>query len=163
MNCTIRNATRQDAKAILSLIQELATYEKEPEAVVVTVDDLIRDGFGKNPKFHCFVAEIDKEIVGIALVYTRYSTWKGNVLHLEDLIVSASQRGKGLGGLLLNEVIKYGHNLGVKRISWEVLNWNTPAINFYEHIGANILKDWYVVQMNEQGIQQYLAKRNNKE
>ena len=92
-------------------------------------------------------------------MYPRYSTWKGEVLHLEDLIVSEKARGKGLGGLLLTEVIKYGNNLGVKRISWEVLDWNTPAIDFYEHIGANVMRDWHVVQLNEQGIESYLAKK----
>ena len=123
---------------MLSLIKELAHFEKEPDAVEVTQDDLEKDGFGKTPLFHCFVAEVNSKIEGIALVYKRYSTWKGKALHLEDLIVSEAARGLGLGSALLDEVVKYGHNLGVKRINWEVLNWNEPAIVFYEKKGAAI-------------------------
>jgi len=159
MNYTIRKATEMDVDAIFRLIHELAVFEKEPDAVIITPEMLRKDGFGTAPKFQCFIAESSEEVLGIALVYPRYSTWKGEVLHLEDLIVSEKARGKGLGGLLLTEVIKYGNNLGVKRISWEVLDWNTPAIDFYEHIGANVMRDWHVVQLNEQGIESYLAKK----
>lgn len=159
MKYTIRKAQKEDAAAILQLIQELALFEKEPEAVIITEEDIKNDGFGDEPKFHCFVAENSNEVVGLALVYPRYSTWKGEVLHLEDLIVSQKERGKGIGGMLLNEVIKYGNSLGVKRIGWEVLDWNQPAIDFYEHIGANVMRDWNVVQLDEKGIQNYLANR----
>ncbi len=115
-----------------------------------------RDGFGENPKFTCFVLEVNNSIEGIALVYPRYSTWKGEVLHLEDLIVSEKCRGKGLGTLLLNAVVKHGKQLGVKRISWEVIDWNDPAIKFYESKGANVMRDWDVVQLDEKGIENYL-------
>ena len=94
----------------------------------------------------------------MALVYKRYSTWKGEVLHLEDLIVSESQRGKNLGTLLLDKVVAYGKSLGVKRISWEVLDWNEPAINFYENKGANVMRDWDVVHLDEKAIENYLKK-----
>ncbi|QHI37881.1 hypothetical protein IMCC3317_32640 [Kordia antarctica] len=159
MNYTIRKATETDVHDIFRLIEELAIFEKEPEAVITTPESLRKDGFGTAPKFQCFIAETSEEVIGIALVYMRYSTWKGEVLHLEDLIVSETARGNGVGGLLLTEVVKYGNKLGVKRISWEVLDWNTPAIDFYEHIGANVMRDWHVVQLDEEGIQNYLSKR----
>lgn len=142
---------------VLQLINELAIYEKEPDAVEVTVSDLERDGFGDHPLFTCFVAEVSEEIKGIALVYNRYSTWKGPIIHLEDLIVNEAYRGTGIGTALLNEVIKYGHSKGAKRINWEVLDWNEPAIAFYESKGANVMRDWDVVQLNEDAIKQYIA------
>lgn len=156
MKITIRDAARSDMKRVHELISELAEFEKEPNAVEISVDDLEEDGFGKNPKFHCFVAEVDNEIAGIALVYSRYSTWKGPAVHLEDLIVTQKMRGYGIGSKLLKRVVAYGKELGVKRINWEVLDWNEPAIKFYESKGANVLRDWNVVQLNEQGINKFL-------
>ncbi|WP_346881879.1 GNAT family N-acetyltransferase [uncultured Algibacter sp.] len=158
MKFTIRPATKNDMPQALNLIKELAIFEKEPEAVEVTITDLQNDGFSKNPAFYCFVAEVNSKIEGIALIYNRYSTWKGKILHLEDLIVSQAMRGHGLGTALLNEVIKYGHKLGVKRINWEVLDWNEPAIAFYEKKGAHVMRDWNVVQINEDGIKNYIAQ-----
>lgn len=156
MKSSIRLATKNDMKSVHDLIVELAIFEKEPDAVEVTVDNLEEDGYGKHPKFTCFVAENENEIVGAALVYKRYSTWKGEVLHLEDLIVRKSMRGSGLGTELLNEVVKHGNAMGVKRISWEVIDWNEPAITFYEKKGANVMRDWDVVHLNENGIKNYL-------
>nr|WP_298792130.1 GNAT family N-acetyltransferase [uncultured Allomuricauda sp.] len=160
MNFSIRNAVKEDMGAVLALIQELAEFEKDPNAVEVTQENLINDGFGENKLFHCFVAENQGDIVGIALVYPRYSTWKGPVLHLEDLIVTEKMRGSGLGSALLDEVVKYGHSLGVRRISWEVLDWNEPAITFYEKKGAKVLRDWDVAQLNEKGIKNYIENIN---
>jgi GNAT superfamily N-acetyltransferase len=97
-------------------------------------------------------------VEGLALIYTRYSTWKGEVIHLEDLIVSQASRGKGLGTVLLDEVVKYGKQKGVKRISWEVLDWNEPAVEFYEKKGANVMRDWNVVQMDSIAIDKYLSR-----
>jgi len=156
MEYTIREAKEEDMPAVLRLIQELATFEREPNAVLLTADDLVRDGFGKDSLFHCFVGETEAEIVGMALVYPRYSTWKGKALHLEDLIVSEKFRGSGLGSALLSRVVQYGHAKGVKRISWEVLDWNEPAITFYEQKGAKVLRDWDVVQLDEQGIKNFV-------
>ena len=153
-----RLATKQDMPRVLELIKELAIFEKEPDAVEVTLSDLERDGFGDNPKFTCFVAEVNNIVEGIALVYTRYSTWKGEVLHLEDLIVSEKCRGQGLGSKLLDTVVQYGKQKGVRRISWEVLDWNEPAIVFYEKKGANVMRDWDVVHLNERGIENYLKE-----
>jgi GNAT superfamily N-acetyltransferase len=154
----IRKGKPEDMKAVLELIQELADFEKEPDAVVVTEADLIRDGFGPVPLFHVFVAEVDAAIVGIALYYYRYSTWKGKIIHLEDLVVKDSMRGKGLGFALFSEVIKQGKRDQVRRIDWHVLDWNTSAIDFYEKSGAKVLKDWYVTQMDEEGIDRFLEK-----
>lgn len=151
-----RLALVKDMPRVLELIQELATYEKEADAVEITKSDLENDGFGPNPKFTCFVCEVENVIEGIALVYPRYSTWKGEILHLEDLIVSEKCRGKGLGTQLLDAVVKHGEQLGVKRISWEVLDWNEPAIKFYESKGADVKRDWNVVHLDEQGIKNYL-------
>lgn len=158
MAIVVRNATKFDMPNVLELIKELAVFEKEPDAVEVTVNDLIRDGFGDVPVFKCFIGEADGKVVGMALVYNRYSTWKGVSLHLEDLIVASQFRGQGLGTLLLDEVVKYGKSLEVKRINWEVLDWNAPAIKFYEKKGANVMRDWDVVHLNETAIENYLSK-----
>mgnify|MGYP000020320016 FL=1 len=160
MNYHIRKAVTGDMKQVLNLITELAIFEKEPNAVEVTEADLIAKGFGSSPEFDCFVAEADQKVIGIALVYTRFSTWKGTVLHLEDLIVSESVRGHGVGSALLDQVIIYGDEKGVKRVCWEVIDWNTPAIDFYEHKGARVMRDWNVVQLDELGIKNYISKLN---
>jgi GNAT superfamily N-acetyltransferase len=154
----IRKGRIDDMPAVLGLIKELATFEKEPNAVVVTIADLERDGFGESPLFHTFIAEENEEIVGMALYYYRYSTWKGKTIHLEDLIVKEEKRGSGLGFKLYSEVIAQGKCDGVRRIEWNVLDWNTPAIEFYEKSGAKVFKDWLVAQMDEKGIEAFLEK-----
>ena len=164
----IRKGKPEDMRAVLGLIQELAEFEKEPDAVLVTVDDLVRDGFGPTPLFHVFVAEVEddssdseqaKQIVGIALYYYRYSTWKGKIIHLEDLVVKDKMRGTGLGYALYSEIIKQGKRDNVRRIDWHVLDWNTPAIEFYEKSGAKVLKDWHLAQMDEEGINYFVDNR----
>ena len=154
----IRKGKIDDMKAVLSLIKELATFEKEPNAVVVTVADLERDGFGESPLFYTFIAEDNEGIVGMALYYYRYSTWKGKTIHLEDLIIKEDKRGLGLGFKLYSEVIAQGKYDGVRRIEWNVLDWNTPAIEFYEKSGARVYKDWLVAQMDKKGIDAFLEK-----
>lgn len=159
----IRKGNPEDMKFVLGLIQELAIFEKEPDAVIITEEDLIRDGFGEKPLFHVFVAEIindlnEKEIVGIALYYYRYSTWKGKTIHLEDLIVKEKMRGTGLGSALYAEIMRQGKRDNVRRVEWNVLDWNTPAVKFYENSGAKILDGWQVVQMDEKGINTFLQK-----
>ncbi len=156
MSYSIREAQEGDMPQVLTLIKELAVFEKESNAVEVTVEDLKNDGFGEKKLFHCFVGETQEGIVGMALVYPRYSTWKGPVIHLEDLIVTEKMRGSGLGSALLKEVINYGNDLGVRRICWEVLDWNEPAIAFYEKNGARVMRDWDVVQLDENGIKTFL-------
>ena len=152
----IRKGTPQDMPDVLALITELAVFEKEPDAVVISVEDLIRDGFSEKPLFHTFVAEINNEIIGVALYYYRFSTWKGKTIHLEDLIVKENNRGTGAGFALYSEIIKQGKKDNVRRIEWNVLDWNTPAIDFYEKSGAKVLEDWRVVHMDENGIEAFL-------
>lgn len=155
----VRQGTKADMKAVLSLIQELAIFEKEPDAVVITEADLIRDGFGENPLFHTFVAEENGKIIGMALYYYRYSTWKGKTIHLEDLVVRENKRGTGAGFALYSAIIKQGKKDNVRRIEWNVLDWNTNAIKFYEKSGAKVLPDWRVVQMDENGIEIFLSEK----
>jgi GNAT superfamily N-acetyltransferase len=156
---TIRKGNPEDMQAVLGLIQELAAFEKEPDAVLITVDDLTRDGFGEVPLFQVFVAEVDSEIVGIALYYYRYSTWKGKTIHLEDLVVKDKMRGTGIGYALYSEIIKQGKKDKVRRIEWNVLDWNTPAIEFYEKSGAKVLGDWRVAQMSEDAINYFVDNK----
>lgn len=156
MNYRIREARKSDMKSVHALITELAVFEKESNAVLITPQDLEEDGFGKSPLFHCFVAEVEAKIVGIALVYPRYSTWRGPVIHLEDLIVTQNMRGKGIGAALLKKVVQYGVEKKVRRIGWEVLDWNTPAIKFYEDCGAIVMRDWHVVQMDDVAMKKFL-------
>lgn len=155
----IRKGEQKDMKSVLELIQELAVFEKEPDAVELTVADLERDGFGSNPLFHTFVAEIDENIVGIALYYYRYSTWKGKTIHLEDLIVKDNQRGSGVGFALYSKIIEQGKMDNVRRIEWAVLDWNIPAIEFYKKSGAKILEDWRIAQMDEKGINEFINRK----
>jgi GNAT superfamily N-acetyltransferase len=154
----IRKGRIEDMPSVLGLIKELAVFEKEPNAVEVTLADLMRDGFGENSLFHTFIAEENDQILGMALYYYRYSTWKGKTIHLEDLIVKKEKRGSGLGFKLYSEVIAQGKCDGVRRIEWNVLDWNTPAIEFYKKTGAKVFKDWLVVQMDEKGIDAFLEK-----
>lgn len=160
MSYNIRKAEASDMASVLRLVNELAIHENEPEAVVVTVDDLIAHGTGNNPDFTCFVAETEDEgIVGIALIYYRFSTWKGKTVHLEDLVVKESRRGEGIGMALYTEVINFAYNEGVRRIEWVVFDDNYGAIGFYEASGAEVLKSWHTVQMHEDGMQKFLTKR----
>ena len=159
MEVRIRDAQKADMARVHELITELAVFENEPNVVEVSVVDLQRDGFGKQPLFHCFVAEVADAIVGIALVYPRYSTWRGPVIHLEDLIVTQSMRGKGIGTLLLKRVVEMGLQKNVRRIGWDVLDWNDPAITFYENAGAKVLRDWDIVQMDREAMKSFLQNR----
>ena len=153
----IRKGNPEDMEAVLGLIKELAVFENESNAVVITTEDLVRDGFSASPSFQVFVAEVAAQIVGIALYYYRYSTWKGKTIHLEDLVVKENMRGSGVGFALYSEIIKQGKKDNVRRIEWNVLDWNTPAIEFYKKSGAKIVDDWKVVQMDEQAINYFVA------
>ena len=158
MNYQIRKAKISDLDQVLNLILELAVYEKEPDSVEITVEDLKVSGFGTVPDFVCFVADMDSQILGIALTYNRFSTWKGRILHLEDLIVSKPMRGKGIGSALLDRVVMHAAALGVKRVCWEVLDWNSNAIEFYKSKGADVKYDWNVVHLDQNGIKKYISK-----
>lgn len=156
MNFTVRKGKIEDVEAVLQLITELAVFENEPDAVEITAEDLKKDGFGTVPKFDFFVAEEDKEIIGLAFFYERYSTWKGRSLHLEDLIVTKSKRKSGVGKALYAEVLKYAHKNDYNRVAWEVLDWNKNAIQFYENSGAKVLREWNVAQMNKENLAKFI-------
>lgn len=160
MEFTIRMAEKTDAASILGLIRELAIFEREPEAVVVTEKDIQIHGFGPTPLFHCIVAEKNHTVVGMALFYPRYSTWKGPTFHLEDLIVTEVHKGKGVGTALYQAFIAEAYEAGVNRIEWVVLDWNTPAVQFYKNSGAKVLEEWNTVQMDRDAMDAYLKKRN---
>lgn len=157
MEFTIRGAGREDMPQVLELIKELAAYENASEEVEINVKDLEKEGF-ENGNFKCFVADVEGKIEGMALVYFRFSTWKGRTVHLEDLIVRASMRGTGLGGALYRKVVEYGHKNGVRRVEWVVSEGNKNAIEFYENTGADIKKNWYTVHMDETGIRKNISK-----
>ena len=150
---TIRDAKTSDFSSVLNLIEELAIFENEPNSVDVSVEELQNDY--NNNQFSCLVAEIDNKIVGVALYYNRYSTWKGKTIHLEDLIVNDKYRGNGIGKGLLKELIEKAKAENLRRVEWCVLDWNTNAIKFYESVGGEILKDWYLVQLDKNGIENF--------
>lgn len=156
----IKEATIADYPRVLELIQELAIYEKEPDAVEVTLEELVAGGTGDQPLFKCFVGFYNGTIEGIALCYPRFSTWKGKTIHLEDLIVTQKMRGIGLGKALYNAVMSYAHAQKVRRVEWVVLDWNVNAIEFYKNTGATILEDWNLAQMDEQALHNYLKNEN---
>jgi ribosomal protein S18 acetylase RimI-like enzyme len=153
MKFNIRDVKQEDLVSVLQLIQELADFEKASDEVKVTIEELSSDF--QNNLFNCLVAEGNSEIVGIALFYNRYSTWKGKTIHLEDLIVTQSHRGKGVGKSLLDAIVAKAKSEKLRRVEWNVLDWNTPAIEFYKNVGANVLEDWLVVQLDENGIENY--------
>ena len=155
----IRKANSSDVKDIIRLLVELAVYEKEPDAVKVTEEELIKDGFGSNPRYECLLAEFNSEVVGLAFFTPRYSTWVGDTLHLEDLVVTEKMRGKGIGTLLYREFLMVAKDRGVKRVEWSVLDWNKTAIDFYKKSGAIVdgLEQWKIVRMDKQIIEKYLS------
>ena len=138
----IRPANIQDVSAIHRLIYELAVFEKAPEQFILSEEQLVRDGFGENPKYICFVAELENSIVGMSFCYIRYSTWKGPVLYLEDLIVSESYRRKGIGKELFQYTCDYALANNYKRLQWQVLDWNQSAIDFYKQFNASFDPEW---------------------
>jgi len=158
MEILLREGKKSDMDSVLMLIKELATFEKESDAVELTVSDLKKDGFGESPSFKVFVAEQQEEVIGMALFYERYSTWKGRSIHLEDLIVKQEYRAKGVGKALYTKVLTYAHEQKMRRVSWEVLDWNKVAIDFYTSTGAKIMEGWQVVHMNEKSLEAFVEK-----
>ena len=144
---TIRQAVITDCPRMLELIKELAVFEKAPNEVTVSLSEFEDAGFGSHPVWGAFVAEIDHEVVGISLYYTRYSTWKGRRLYLEDLIVTESMRGFGIGKLLFDKTLAYGKQCGFHGMVWQVLDWNEPAIKFYEKYKADFDPEWINVSI----------------
>ena len=151
----IRVTQQQDMKAVLGLITELAIYEKEPDAVIVTEEDLITHSFSEG-RFDCFVAEHqDQGVIGMALYYPRYSTWKGPTLHLEDLYVKPEFRQHGVGKQLFDAVVKVAAEQNVGRMEWTVLEWNAPALNFYKKYDASLDPEWHLGTLTREQLAQY--------
>jgi GNAT superfamily N-acetyltransferase len=142
MNINLRTAVAEDCSRILELINELAVYERAPEEVTVDLNHFIDAGFGKSPVWKAYVAENEGLIIGFALFYTRYSTWKGCRLYLEDFIVTEGLRGKGVGKMLFEKVIEESKQGNYNGMVWQVLDWNEPAINFYNKYKANLEPGW---------------------
>lgn len=138
----IRPSVEDDMASVLELIKELAIYENAEKEVTNTVEQLRKDGFGESKVFDCLVAEIDQNIVGFALFYTSYSTWKGSCLYLEDFLVTEKKRGQGIGQKLFDAVYDIAKARKVKRFEWQVLEWNKPAINFYNKYKAELDSEW---------------------
>ncbi len=142
MEINIRRAVAADCKRILELVQELADYEKAPQEVTVTVEHFRESGFGPNPVWWAFVAENETGIVAFALYYIRFSTWKGQAMYLEDILVTEDMRGHKIGARLFDRLFEEAKERGLKRICWQVLNWNEPAINFYKKYQAQFDGAW---------------------
>lgn len=151
----IRKGNINDLPDVLNLIKELAAYEKAADEVENTVEEMINDGFGSTPLFNLFVAEIDNKPVGIAIYYFKYSTWKGKCLFLEDIVVTSSYRGQGIGAKLFEAVIEVAKAMKVKRLEWQVLEWNTPAINFYKKYNAILDPEWINGKLTYSQLQAY--------
>jgi GNAT superfamily N-acetyltransferase len=152
MELIIRKGEKKDLPDVLRLVHELADFEKAPDAVTNTVTDMERDGFGENPVFNFHMAELDGKIVGVALYFIKYSTWKGKGLYLDDLFVSEKYRGKGIGKKLFDAFMNEAKLSGAKQVHWQVLDWNTPAIDFYKKLGSTIEAEWWDCKMTEEQI-----------
>jgi GNAT superfamily N-acetyltransferase len=138
----IRRAVPSDSHFIFDLIQELAVFERAPNEVITTPEQVEQHGWGTKPLFVCWIAELAGKPVGMALCYTRYSTWKGPVLYLEDLIVQEAHRGRGAGKQLFQTCLDHAAEHGFSRLSWQVLEWNEAAMDFYRQYGANFDSEW---------------------
>lgn len=147
MSISIRRATKEDCPRLLELIRELADYERAPQEVTVTLDHFEESGFGANPVWWSFVAEEGGVVQGFALYYIRYSTWKGQAMYLEDILVTNEMRGKGVGRILFDRLLEEAKQKGWNRIIWQVLDWNEPAINFYKKYGAAFDQEWINCQV----------------
>jgi GNAT superfamily N-acetyltransferase len=151
----LRRAVKEDCPRLMELVNELALYERAPEEVTVTLDEFVDAGFGAKPVWKAFVAEVDGIIVGFAVYYIRYSTWKGCRMYLEDLIVTEAHRGKKIGKLLVDRLIVEAKELGFSGMVWQVLDWNEPAINFYKKYEATMEAGWLNVSLSREQLQKF--------
>jgi GNAT superfamily N-acetyltransferase len=158
MSIIIRSAEPADVPLILEFIRALATFEREPDAVTATEADLLRDGFGDNPYYHCLIAEYEGKPAAFAFYFFNYSTWTGRPgLYLEDLFVNPEFRGLGIGKALLARVAAIAVEKNCPRLQWEVLDWNTPAVDFYRALGADFLDEWRNVRMTGEALKHLAA------
>jgi GNAT superfamily N-acetyltransferase len=158
MSLTIRAATPNDTTTILALIRDLATYEREPDAVVATEEDLLRDGFGPSPAFHVLLAELDGKPIGFAFYFFTYSTWRGRqCLYLEDIFVQPEHRKRGAGLALMRALAREALDKRCARFVWQVLDWNEPAIEFYEKLGARIQREWLTIRLDGEALERLAA------
>ncbi|HEY2028472.1 MAG TPA: GNAT family N-acetyltransferase [Myxococcales bacterium] len=154
----LRPAAPADVPAIRSLIRELAEYEREPQQAVATEADLLRDGFGENPRYQCVMALWNGEVAGFAFYFHNYSTWQGRWgLYLEDLFVRPTHRGNGIGKALLVELARIALREGCGRLQWQVLDWNRPAIEFYEKLGARASPQWISMRVDGEALERLAA------
>lgn len=153
MQVNIRVAKREDCPRLMELVNELALYEKAPHEVSVTLPEFEEAGFGNRPVWKAFVAEVDNLIVGFGLYYVRYSTWKGCRMYIEDLLVTEVMRGRKIGKLIFDELIGEAKTLGFNGVTWQVLDWNEPAINFYNKYGAAIEAGWLNASLSKEQLQ----------
>lgn len=155
MNIYIRKGQKADLPQVLELVKELAVFEKAPTKVCVTIEEMERDGFGPEPVFKFFVAELEGKIVGISLYYIKYSTWEGKCVFLEDIIVTESHRKYGIGNKLFAEVVRVAKEMKAKRMEWQVLAWNELAIKFYEKVDSHFDTEWVNCKLTEKQIEEY--------
>jgi len=149
----IRKGKQSDVSETLDLVRELAVFEKAPKEVEVTINEMKKWGFGPEKIFDFYVAEKNKRIIGIALYYFKYSTWKGKCIFLEDIIVTENERRKGVGGLLFKQILKIAKKQKVRRLEWQVLNWNKYAIKFYKKYNSNFDEEWINCKLTFQQLQ----------
>ncbi|MEY3342767.1 MAG: hypothetical protein RL090_451 [Bacteroidota bacterium] len=152
MECIIRKGVPGDVPAVLGLIRELALYEKAPLEVTNTEEDMLRDGFGEAPVYRLLVAEMDGKVVGMAIYFIKYSTWKGKGVYLDDIVVTESMRGQGIGARLFKAVIQDGKDMDAKQMHWQVLDWNEPAIRFYKRYACDFDSEWINCKLNREQI-----------
>ncbi|HLG34240.1 MAG TPA: GNAT family N-acetyltransferase [Bacteroidia bacterium] len=155
MKITIRKGEKKDIPQVLELVKELAVYERAPNEVITTVGQMERDGFGENSFYRFLVAEREEKIIGMALYYTAYSTWKGKYIYLDDLIVTEKQRRSGTGKLLFDALLKEAKREGANQLRWHVLEWNTPAINFYKKYNAGLDPEWIMGKLSKEQINSF--------
>ncbi len=155
MSYNIRKGKKKDVTAVYQLVKELAEFEKAPGEVSNTAEKMLQDAFGPEQVIDFLVAEVENEIVGTAIFFTSYSTWKGKCLYLEDLIVTKAHRGRGIGKSLFEAIAREAAISGAQRMAWQVLDWNQPAIDFYQQMGAELAPEWVNCRLNAQQLQAY--------
>jgi len=155
MKLKVRKGQRTDVSEMLRLIKELATYEKAPDEVTATETSMLNDGFGAHSIYESLVAEVDEKIVGVAIFFISYSTWKGKMVYLDDIIVTESMRGHGIGKRLFEEVGKFAKAVDANHFRWHVLDWNTPAIEFYKKYDATLDPTWITCKMTKEQIERF--------